>query len=125
MKVKNFVLLLGFFFLWGFFCPKETSALARMESDNFRITWPNLNMIGGSTTSPGYRMGVTGGQTAPGLYSSLGYKIRSGFQYIHSIIPFSFQLSDIRHFNRPGFKQRGNPHFNGFLRRRRRLSDSG
>jgi hypothetical protein len=95
MKVKNLALALGFFLLLGFFCPKETSALARMESDNFRITWPNLNMIGGSTTSPGYRMGVTGGQTAPGLYSSLGYKIRSGFQYIHSIIPFSFQLSDI------------------------------
>jgi hypothetical protein len=66
-----------------------------MESDNFRITWPNLNMIGGATTSPGYRMGVTGGQTAPGLYSSLGYKIRSGFQYIHSIIPFSLSLSEI------------------------------
>ena len=95
MKVKNLGFLLGFFLLLGFLCPRNTLAVARMESDNYQITWPNFNMVSGNTTSPDYKMGVTGGQTAPGLYSSLGYKIRAGFQYIHSIIPFSFQISDI------------------------------
>jgi hypothetical protein len=95
MKVKNIAWLLGFFLFLAFLSPRQTLALTRMESENYWITWPNLNMVAGSTTSPGYRMGVTGGQTAPGLYSSLGYKIRAGFQYIHSIIPFSFRLSDI------------------------------
>ena len=94
MKVKNLGLLFFVIFLLNFLFPRQVQSQARMESDNFRITWPNLNMIGGNTTSPGFQMGVTGGQTAPGLYSSLGYKIRAGFQYIHSIIPFSFRLSD-------------------------------
>ena len=66
-----------------------------MSSDNFEITWPNINTGSGGTTSPNFNMGITTGQNAPGLYSSTGYKIRSGFQYIHSIIPFSFQLSAI------------------------------
>jgi hypothetical protein len=50
-------------------------------------------MAGGGSTSPDYQMTITGGQTSPGLFSSSGYKIRSGFQYIHSIIPFSFSIS--------------------------------
>jgi len=67
-------------------------AQSSIRSDNYEITWPNLNMAAGGSTSPGYKMGITAGQTSPGLYSN-GYKIRAGFQYIHSIIPFSFQIS--------------------------------
>jgi len=67
----------------------------RIESDNYRITWPNLNMGAGSPDSTKYNLGVTMGQLAPGLYTSTGYTIRAGFQYIHSIIPFSFVISDL------------------------------
>lgn len=67
----------------------------RIESTNYRITWPNLNMGAGSPGSTNYNLGVTMGQLAPGLYTSAGYTIRAGFQYIHSIIPFSFTISDL------------------------------
>jgi len=80
----------------AFLCFSETAfAQARINSDNYRILWPNVNMGGGAPTSTNYKLGVTTGQTAPGLYSSTGYKVRAGFQYLHSIIPFSFSLSDI------------------------------
>lgn len=78
-----------------FLSSSEIKAEPIMSSDNFEITWPNINTGSGGTTSPNFNMGITTGQNAPGLYSSTGYKIRSGFQYIHSIIPFSFQLSAI------------------------------
>ncbi|MGB9911598.1 MAG: hypothetical protein ACPLKP_03315 [Microgenomates group bacterium] len=70
-------------------------AQSKIRSDNYEITWPNVNMGGGTPGSTNYQLGVTTGQTAPGLYSSTGYKVRAGFQYIHSIIPFSFSISDI------------------------------
>ncbi|MCJ7804506.1 hypothetical protein MUP35_02115 [Patescibacteria group bacterium] len=80
-----------FFVLCSLFL-SEANAQSSLKSTNYEITLPNLNIVSGKTTSPGYSMGVTGGQTAPGLYSN-GYKIRAGFQYIHSVIPFSFRLS--------------------------------
>jgi len=92
MRIKIFLIFLLFCILSSLLL-KETKAQSSLKSPNYEITWPNLNMVGGNTTSPGYKMGVTGGQTAPGLYESTGYKIRAGFQYIHSIIPFSFRIS--------------------------------
>ena len=96
MKV-NLLLKISFFLtlilVFGFLFFKQALAQSSLKSTNYEITWPNLNMAGGNTTSPGYKMGITAGQTSPGLYSSTGYKIRAGFQYIHSIIPFSFKIS--------------------------------
>lgn len=76
------------------------SALAvhPLSSDNYQIDWPNLNMGAGLPSSDTYNLGVTTGQIAPGLYESygaVGYKVRAGFQYIHSIIPFTFTLDKI------------------------------
>lgn len=70
-------------------------AVSSMSSDNYQIDWPNLNMGAGVPSSTNYNLGVTTGQTAPGLYSSTGYKVRAGFQYIHSIIPFTFKIDKI------------------------------
>ena len=90
-SIKIISLILLFFLV---LIPKKILAASpNLNSDNYRITWPNLNMAGGGSTSPDYQMTITGGQTSPGLYFSTGYKIRSGFQYIHSIIPFSFRIS--------------------------------
>lgn len=36
------------------------------------------------------------GQLAAGQFSSNGYIVKAGFQYIHSIIPFAFSISNIR-----------------------------
>ena len=63
-----------------------------MTSDSYQIDWPNLNMGAGVPSSGNYGLGVTTGQISPGLYSSTGYKVRAGFQYIHSIIPFTFTV---------------------------------
>jgi len=52
-------------------------------------------MSSGKPTGDNYKMGVTTGQTAPGLFSGTNYKVKSGFQYIHSIIPFAFSIDNI------------------------------
>lgn len=72
------------------------SAQERVESLNFRIEFPNLNSGAGIPTSTNYKIDTTIGQTAAGKFSSAGYIARAGFQYIHSIIPFSFTISDIQ-----------------------------
>jgi hypothetical protein len=68
----------------------------RIESPNYRIIFPNFNSGAGIPTSTNYSLNTTLGQTAPGLFSSSGYRTKAGFQYINSIIPFSFSVSDIQ-----------------------------
>jgi len=92
-KLKIFAFLLSsLIFVFCLLSLNKVYAQSSLKSANYEITWPNLNMAAGGSTSPGYKMGITAGQTSPGLYSN-GYKIRAGFQYIHSIIPFSFKIS--------------------------------
>jgi len=66
-----------------------------MSSDGYIIQWGNVNIGGGRKTSDSYTLTDTLGQIAPGRYESAGYIVRAGFQYIHSIIPFTFTISDI------------------------------
>lgn len=66
-----------------------------MNSDSYKIQWGNVNIGGGRKTSGGYTLTDTIGQIAPGDYQSNGYWLRAGFQYIHSIIPFTFTVSDL------------------------------
>lgn len=89
-KIK---LLLVFCFL--FFVP-VCYAQERIESPNYRIVFPNFNSGAGIPSSDNYILNTTIGQNAPGLYSSSGYRVKAGFQYINSIIPFSFSISDIQ-----------------------------
>lgn len=71
-------------------------AQKRIESNNYRIVFPNFNSGAGIPSSNNYSLNTTIGQTAAGLFSSSGYRVKSGFQYISSIIPFSFSVSDIQ-----------------------------
>lgn len=71
------------------------SAQAEIVSPNFIIQMPNFNSGAGIPTSSNYGVSSTIGQIAPGLYSSTGYRLKSGFQYIYSIIPFSFTISSV------------------------------
>ncbi len=75
---------------------KVVQAQERIESDNYRIIFPNFNSGAGIPASDNYSLNTTLGQTAPGLFSSTGFRVKSGFQYISSIIPFSFSISDIQ-----------------------------
>jgi hypothetical protein len=82
-----------------FFCIIDYSnvlAQERVESANYRIVFPNFNSGAGIPTSTNYSLNTTLGQNAPGLFTSSGYRVKAGFQYINSIIPFSFSISDIQ-----------------------------
>lgn len=68
-------------------------AQAVINSPNYRIQFPNLNSGAGVPSSTNYQLDTTVGQTVAGPFSSTGYRVKAGFQYIHSIIPFSFSIS--------------------------------
>lgn len=71
-------------------------AQERIESNNFRIQFPNFNSGAGIPTSDNYDLTGTLGQGIAGEYSSTGYRVKAGFEYIRTIIPFSFSVSDIQ-----------------------------
>ncbi len=66
-----------------------------LYSPNYQIEAPNLNIGSANYTSPssGTKISSTLGQTATEQFSSAGYLVRAGFQYIFSITPFSFTIS--------------------------------
>lgn len=67
----------------------------KMESPRFQIDNANVNSAAGDKSSSNYKLSDTIGQTAAGQFSSSGYIVKAGFQYINSIIPFEFSISDI------------------------------
>jgi hypothetical protein len=94
MRSSWIICFLLFLTLINLLLPKVASAQAKIISPNYIIQMPNLNSGAGIPSSSTYKLDTTIGQTAPGLYSSSGYLVRAGFQYIHSIIPFSFSMSN-------------------------------
>lgn len=84
-------------FLSTKYCVLSTArAQSRLNSDNYTIQFPNFNSGAGIPSSTNYALDSTIGQTGAGLFSSAGYRVKSGFQYIHSVIPFSFSVDDIQ-----------------------------
>lgn len=98
LKNKTFVFQSFFLILalLSYFGIGTVLAQERVESANYRIIFPNFNSGAGIPTSSNYELNTTLGQTAAGQFSSSGYRVKSGFQYISSIIPFSFSVSDIQ-----------------------------
>lgn len=66
-----------------------------MDSSRFKIESANIEIAGGNKSSTSYKLADTVGQLAAGQYSSTGYVVKAGFQYLHSIIPFRFSISNI------------------------------
>ncbi len=64
-----------------------------MSNSNFIIRMGNFNTAAGHPSGGGFSLNLTVGQTSPGLYIGNNFKVRSGFQYISSIIPFTFSIS--------------------------------
>lgn len=79
--------------LFVLFYAQTMAAQSRMSNDQFIIRFGNLNTAAGNSSNSEFGLGQTVGQIAPGLYSGSNYKVRAGFQYIHSIIPFAFSIS--------------------------------
>lgn len=93
-KIKFILLLviLGSLFL----ILKSNSILAvNMESSRYRIQFGNVNIGAKNQSSTNYDLSTTLGQLAAGEFQSTGYVIKAGFQYLHSIIPFQFSISNI------------------------------
>jgi len=87
--------LLFAFFLSFFIFPAKVKGLT-MKSGSYEVQWGNMNIGAGvGVTSPSFSLDSTMGQIAPGQYAKAGYLVRSGFQYIHTIIPFTFTISDL------------------------------
>lgn len=109
IKIKNSKLKINYLFspkgtamflllnsaLFCLFLARTISAQTSMSNGSYIIRFPNLNSFAGKPSNAQYSLGITGGQTAPGLYSGQNYKVRAGFQYIKSIIPFSFSITGI------------------------------
>ncbi len=70
-------------------------AAQTMSNSNFIIRMGNFNTAAGHPNNGAFSLNLTVGQTAPGLYVGSNFKVRSGFQYINSIIPFTFTISQI------------------------------
>jgi len=68
-------------------------AAQTMSNNNYILRFGNFNTAAGKESGGGFSLNLTVGQTAPGLYTGTNFKVRAGFQYIKSIIPFSFTIS--------------------------------
>lgn len=71
------------------------SLAVSMESPRFKIESANTSSAAGNKESDGYKLSDTIGQLAAGEFSSSGFVVKAGFQYLHSIIPFRFSISNI------------------------------
>ncbi len=90
---KKFLILL--FLTIPYSLVPNPSLAVPMDSSRFKIESANVEIAGGNKNSTSYKLADTVGQLAAGQYSSTGYVVKAGFQYLHSIIPFRFSISDI------------------------------
>lgn len=98
-----FLMFAILFLMFPFLIPNSKFQILRLawaapsyiESDNYKIQLPGFNSGAGIPSSSNYAINSTIGALAAGLFESTNYKVRSGFQYIHTIIPFSFTISDV------------------------------
>jgi hypothetical protein len=91
MSSKKILLFTIFSFLLFFI--KSVFAI-NMESPLFKIQYGEIGIAGGNKNSENYYLSDTVGQTAAGQFNSTGYIVKAGFQYLHSIIPFRFSISN-------------------------------
>jgi hypothetical protein len=79
-----------------YYLTTNISLAQTFDSASYHIDFGNFNMTSGKKTSTNYQLTDTVGQNAPGKFTSTGYTVKAGFQYIYdSIQKFSFTISDI------------------------------
>lgn len=79
------------------FCLAPLSLADELKSPAFEIQMSTINLTGGRKSNPSGSINLTDtvGQTFQGQLNSAGYVILAGFQYINTLIPFSFKISDL------------------------------
>ncbi|TXH01876.1 MAG: hypothetical protein E6P95_01050 [Candidatus Moraniibacteriota bacterium] len=65
-----------------------------MNSNNYSIRTGNFNITSGLKSSASYSLTDTVGQTVANYFSSNGYHIKAGFQYLYTLYNFSFLIGD-------------------------------
>lgn len=70
-------------------------AQSSLDSPSYRVKFSNFNMTSGSKSSDNYNILDTVGQTAAGEFDSSGFKVKAGFPYVTTIIPFAFSISNL------------------------------
>ena len=78
----------------GYFILNTHVQAINMNSDRYRIQFGETNIGSKDTSSSNYYLNNTVGELAAGEFQSSGYIVKAGFEYIHSIIPFSFSVSN-------------------------------
>lgn len=91
--MKTFLLLISLFTLPFTLYPFFSVRAENMESDSYKLNNTNLNMTSGEKSSENFTITDTVGQTGSGKYSSNGFIVKAGFQYVYSAIPFTFSIS--------------------------------
>jgi len=66
-----------------------------MLSPNYKIRMGNFNITSGFKSSASYNLTDTVGQTAAEFFSSSGYYVKAGFQYIYTLYDFTFTISSL------------------------------
>lgn len=64
-----------------------------MQSTSYTVRQGNFNVTSGVKSSSSYSLSDTVGQTATEYFSSSGYHVKAGFQYLYTLYDFSFSLS--------------------------------
>ncbi len=75
--------------------PLLQSQSESISSDSYIIQLGNFNTTSGEKSGGGYNVTDTVGQIAPGEYSSTGYKVFAGFQYLYALPQFSFRITNL------------------------------
>ena len=92
LKAVYFLIILPFLYLTLYL---GSSYAQTMSNDQYTVQMGNLNSISGRASDGSVNLTFTSGQTPNNLFTGPNYKVRAGFQYINSIIPFSFSVSSI------------------------------
>ncbi len=66
-----------------------------MRSSDYTIRLGNFNMTSGLKSSTSYSLTDTVGQIVADYFSSTGYHVKAGFQYLYTLYPFSFSVSSL------------------------------
>jgi hypothetical protein len=96
-QVRSLFLVLGSWFLvLGSWLLTPAPLRAQdMSSSSYKIRMGNFNMTSGMKNSSSYNLTDTVGQTAAEYFSSSGYHVKAGFQYVYTLYPFSFSVSSL------------------------------
>lgn len=66
-----------------------------LTSPNYILRQGNFNITSGLKSSASYSLTDTVGQTVAEYFSSTGYHVKAGFQYLYALYDFSFSISSL------------------------------